>query len=43
MSRVGQLNSFASITIAAMIGMAGVAFGDDIILPPVRVDGGRFQ
>jgi hypothetical protein len=39
MSRVGQLNSFASITIAAMIGMAGVAFGDDIILPPVRVDG----
>jgi xanthosine utilization system XapX-like protein len=39
MSRVGQLSSFAPITIAALIGLAGVAFGDDIILPPVRVDG----
>lgn len=39
MSRVGQFSSFAPITIAALIGLAGAAFGDDIILPPVRVDG----
>jgi len=39
MSRLGQLSSFAPITIAALIGLAGVAFGDDVILPPVRVDG----
>jgi hypothetical protein len=39
MPRVGWLNSFAPITIATLIGLAGVSFGDDNILPPVRVDG----
>ena len=39
MIRVGQLSSFAPIAIAVLLGLAGVAFGDNIILPPVRVDG----
>ena len=39
MSHGGQLGSFAPITIAALIGMAGVAFGDNNTLAPVRVDG----
>ena len=38
MIRVGQLSSFAPMAIAALLGLAGVAFGDNIILPPVRVD-----
>ena len=39
MPRIGQLSSSAAITMAAVIGLAGVAFGDENILPPVRVDG----
>jgi hypothetical protein len=34
-----QLNSFAPFIIAGLIGLAGVGFGDDNTLPPVRVDG----
>jgi hypothetical protein len=39
MNRVGQVSFFAPITLAVLVGLAGVAFGDNIILPPVRVDG----
>ena len=39
MSHGGRLSSFAPTTIAALIGLAGVAFGDNNTLAPVRVDG----
>ena len=38
MSHRGRLNSFAPIAIAALIGLAGVASGDNTILQPVRVE-----
>jgi hypothetical protein len=38
-TRLTQLNSFAPLAIAVLIGLAGVGFGDDNTLPQVRVDG----
>jgi hypothetical protein len=38
MNPVKWLNSFAPIIVASLIGLAGVAFGDDTPLPPVRVE-----
>lgn len=39
MSRSRRLNSFAPFTIAALIGLTGVGYGDDNILAPVLVEG----
>jgi hypothetical protein len=39
MTRLGPLNRFAPVLIAAWMLPAGAGFGDDNTLPPVRVDG----
>ena len=39
MLRTGRLIFFAPTTIATLLGLAGVGFGDSNILPPVSVDG----
>ena len=43
MTGLRRLNSFGVITIASLIGLAGIGFGDDNILPRVRVDGDRTE
>jgi hypothetical protein len=43
MSHGGQLSSFVPMTMATLIGLAGLAFGNNVTLSPVRVEGDAVQ